>query len=83
MTVRGILPSWRCDGELGGAAEFALALPHSHRHHMRVRVHFVYDCYDQWCAGTISWEPHLERTVHSGQTAEWAVEYEFGYLPSS
>ena len=32
---------------------------------------------------TISWEPHLERTVHGGQAASWSVEYEFGWLPSS
>ena len=39
-----------------------------------------------YCRGndrTISWEPHLERTVAGGQTMEWSVEYEFGYLPSS
>jgi len=27
---------------------------------------------------TISWEPHLELTLASGQEANWAVEYEFG-----
>ena len=32
---------------------------------------------------TISWEPHLERTITGGQSMEWTVEYEFGWLPSS
>ena len=27
---------------------------------------------------TISWEPHLERTLAQGQEASWKVEYEFG-----
>ena len=27
---------------------------------------------------TISWEPHLERTLAQGQEASWTVEYEFG-----
>ena len=27
---------------------------------------------------TISWEPHLERTLAQGQEASWTVEYELG-----
>jgi hypothetical protein len=27
---------------------------------------------------TISWEPHLERTLASGQELRWTIEYEFG-----